>query len=79
MRKSLPHEEGCVRPTYNIQETKTNGKKEQESSPDATATIRSMSVELQSCREENKRMIKDMEEKNQLTAAMLRSLKYLQR
>ena len=62
---SCLHGEGYVRPTYNIQytEIEIDGKKEQESSPDVAATIRSMRVELQSCKEENKRMIKALVEK----------------
>ena len=36
-------------------------------------------MELQSCIEENKRVIKAMEEQNQLTTAMLQSLTDLQR
>ena len=62
--RSCPHGEGYVSPTYNIQETETDGKKEQESSPDVAATIRSLRVELQGRKEENKRMIKVLIEQN---------------
>ena len=43
-----PHGEGYVRPAYNIQEneTKADGKREKESSPNAIATIRILRVDL---------------------------------
>ena len=65
MRKSCPHGEGYVRLAYNIQENETeaDGKREQESSLDVAATIRSLRVELQGCKEENKRMNKVLVEK----------------
>ena len=49
LRRSCPHGEGYVRPIYNIQENETeaDGKREQDSSLDAAATIRSLRVELQ--------------------------------
>ena len=66
MRRSCPHEEGYVRPVYNIQEneTKADEKREQESSPDAAATIRSMRAELQDCKEEIKRLVNALVEQN---------------
>ena len=66
LRRIRPHGEGYVRPTYNIQEneTKVDGNREQESSPDAATTIRILRVELQGCKEENKRLVKDLVEKN---------------
>ena len=81
MHRCCPHGEGYVRLAYNIQEneTKADGNREQENSPDATATIRILRVELQGCKEENKRMIKELVEKNQMTLAMLQSLVDLQR
>ena len=49
----------------------------QNNSPNLAATIRGLKVELQNCRENNERMVKAQEEKNQLTAAILQSLTYL--
>ena len=76
MRRSCPHGEGYVRPAYNIQEneTKANGNMEQASSLDVAATIRSLRVELQGYKEETKRMIKALVEKNHMTSVMLQSL-----
>ena len=81
LRRICPHGEGCVRPAYNIQGhgTEAVGRRERESSPDATATIRSLREELQDCKEENKRLVKALVEENQLTTTMLQSLAYLQR
>ena len=79
--RSCPHGEGYARPAYNIQENETeaDGKRGQESSLDATTTIRSLRVELQGCKEENKRMIKELVEKRKMTSVMLQSLADLQR
>ena len=76
-----PHGEGCVRPTYDIQGHGTEAikKQEHESSPYDAATIRILRVELQDCKEENKRLFKDLVEKKQLNTAMLQSLGDLQR
>ena len=52
-------------------EIEFDGKRNQENSPHIPATIRILRVKLQSCREENERMIKALEEKNQLTTTML--------
>ena len=73
MFQICPHGEGYVRPYYNIQGhgTEVVGNKEQESSPDGIATIRSLRVELQDWKEENKRLVKDLVEKNQMTSVML--------
>ena len=60
-------------------EIEFDGKGNQETSLNIAATIRSLKVELQRCREENERMIKDLEEKNQLTTTILQSFKDLQR
>ena len=81
MCKNCPHEEGYVRLAYNIQETKTeaDGKRKQESSLVDEATIRSLRVELQGCKEETKRMIKALVEKIQITSFILQSLVDLQR
>ena len=59
-------------------ETKSNGRRYQETSPDITTTMRSLRVELQSCREENERMLKAQEDQNQINAAILQSLKDVQ-
>ena len=55
-------------------ETESNGRRNQEIPPDIAATMRSLRVELQSYREDNERIIKSWEEKNQLNAAILQSL-----
>ena len=60
-------------------ETKSNGRKYQETPSDTTSTMRSLRVGLQSCREYNERMIKDQEDKNQLNASILHSLEDIQR
>ena len=39
-------------------ETKSNGRRYQETPSDIVATMRSLKVEMQSCREDNERMIK---------------------
>ena len=52
-------------------ETKSNGRTNQETPPDIAATMRILRVEFQSCREDNERMIKAQEEKNHLNAVML--------
>ena len=70
-----------VRPAYNIQGNGIEAveKWEHESSPDAAATIRILRAGLQDCKEENKRLVKSLVEKKQLTTSMLHSLAYLQR
>ena len=60
-------------------ETKSNGRIYQETPPDIVATTRSLRVGLQSCREDNERMIKAQEEQHQLNASMLQSLTNIQR
>ena len=52
-------------------ETESNGRRFQDTPPDFAATMRSLRVEMQSFREDNERLVKDLEEKNQLNAAML--------
>ena len=51
--------------------TESNGRRNQETPPDIATTMRSLRVDLQSCREDTERMIKYQEEKNQLNASML--------
>ena len=62
LRRICPHEERYLSPAYNTQRhgAKTVGKGEQESFPDATISIRILRIELQDCKEENKRLEKDM-------------------
>ena len=45
-------------------ETESNGRRNEETPPDIVATMRSLRVELQSCREDNERMIKSQEDQN---------------
>ena len=52
-------------------ETESNGRRNQETPPDIAATMRSLRVELQSCKEDNERMIKAQEDQNQINAAIL--------
>ena len=81
MHRICPHEERYVRPTYNTQRhgAETVGKGEQESFPDAVATIRILRAKLQDCKEENKRLVKSMVEQNQLITTMLQNVAGLQR
>ena len=69
----FPHGEGYVRSAYNVQGhgTEAVGKWGQDNSPDDVATIRSLRAELQDFEEENKRLVKALVEKNQLTIVML--------
>ena len=60
-------------------ETESNGRRYHETPPDFATTMRSLRVEMQSYREDNERMIKSQEEKNQLNATMLQSLTDIQR
>ena len=60
-------------------ETKSNGRRFQETPPYFAATMRSLRVEMQSYREYNEILVKAQEEQNQLNAAMLQSLTDIQR
>ena len=51
--------------------TEFDGEINQKNSLDLVATIRGLKVELHNCRENNERMVKAQEEKNQLTTAIL--------
>ena len=66
LRRICPHEERYVSPAYNTQHhgARTVGKGEQESFLDAAVTIRILRIELQDCKEENKRVVKAMVEQN---------------
>jgi len=56
-------------------ETKSNGRRNQETPSYIVANVRSqLRVELQSCRENNERMIKYQKEKNHMNTSMLQSL-----
>ena len=55
-------------------ETESNGRIFQDTPPDFTATMRSLSVEMKSYRADNERLVKAPEEKNQLNASMLQIL-----
>ena len=66
--------------TFELRVLKQNPMEEDiRDSPNIIATMRSLWVGLQSCREDNERMIKAQEEQNQLNVAMLQSLKNIQR
>ena len=60
-------------------DTKSNGRRNQETPPDIASTMRSLRAKLQSYKEDNERMIKAREEKNQLNVAILKSLIDIQR
>ena len=55
-------------------ETEPNGRRNQETPPYIAATMRSLRVNLQSCREDNERILKAQEDQNQINAAILHSL-----
>ena len=55
-------------------ETRSNGRIFQDNPPDIAATMRSLRVELQSCREDNERMLKAQEDQNQINATIMQSL-----
>jgi hypothetical protein len=47
--------------------------------PDLSKTVRSLMVELQSCKANNERMMKEQEKKTEINAVLLQSLSELQR
>ena len=55
-------------------ETESNGRRFQDTPPNFAATVRSLSVDLQSCGEDNERMLKVQEDQNQINAAILQIL-----
>ena len=81
LRRICPHGEGCVRLAYNIQGhgTKAVEKWEPKSSPNDTTAIRSLKEDLQDRKEENKRLVKALVEKNQLNTVLLQSLEEFRR
>ena len=52
-------------------ETESNGRIFQDTPPDFAATMKSLRVDLQSCREDNERTLKAQEDQNQINAAIL--------
>ena len=75
------HEENVLGKNVHVgnAETKSNGRRFQETPLDFAATMRSLRVEMQSYKEDNERLVKAFTEKNQLNAAMLQSLTEIQR
>ena len=67
------HEEDAMGENVRIgnAEIESNGRRFQDTPPDFAATMRSLRVEMQSHRENNERLVKVLEEQNQLNAAML--------
>ena len=59
--------------------TESNGRRLQETPPDFAATMRSLMAEMQSYKEDNERLVKAHEEKNQLNVSMLKILINIQR
>ena len=59
-------------------ETESNGRRFQDTPPDFAATMRSLRVDLQSCREDNERMLKAQENQNQINGAILQILTDIQ-
>ena len=59
-------------------ETESNERIFQDTPPDFAATMRSLRVDLQSCREDSERMHKAQEDKNQINVAILQSLTDIQ-
>ena len=51
--------------------TESNGRRFQDTPSDIAATMRSLRVELQSCKEDNERMLKAQEDQNQINEAIL--------
>jgi hypothetical protein len=47
--------------------------------PDLAETVRSLMVELQSCKADNERMMKEQEKQTEINAVLLQSLSDLQR
>ena len=60
-------------------ETDSNGRRFQDTPPDFAATMRSLRVEMKIHKEYNARLVKELEEQNQLNATMLQSLTDIQR
>ena len=80
-QKSNEYEEDAMGENVQVEnsETESNGRRLQETPPYFSATMRILTMEMQSYRENNERVVKAQEEKNQLNAAMLQSLTDIQR
>ena len=59
-------------------DTESNGRIFQDTPLDFVATMRILRVDLQSCIEDNDRMLKAQEDQNQINAAILQSLTDIQ-
>ena len=75
------HEEDAMGENVRVgnAETESNGRRFQDIPPDFATTMRILRLEIQSYREDNERLVKAQEEKNQLNATMLQSLTDIQR
>ena len=75
--KTLPR---ILQPNVRVEndEIESNGNIYQETLSDIAATMRSLRVELQNCREDNERMLKAQKDKNQINATILQSLTDIQ-
>ena len=73
-----PYEDETDARGENIQienaKTKSNGRRNQMTPLDIVETMRSLSVELHSSKEDDERLLRDKEEQNQLNATMLQIL-----
>jgi hypothetical protein len=57
----------------------SNERRVVETTPDLAETMRSLMVELQSCKADNERLIKEKEKKMEINAVLLQSLSDIQR
>jgi hypothetical protein len=73
------HEEEVRGLNINIEEIESNEHRKRMESLELVETIRSLKMEVQSCRDDNERMLKAQEEKNQLNTQLLQSLNHLQK
>jgi len=62
-----------------IENTKSNGHKERIEPLELIETMRSLKIEMQSCRANNERILKAQEKQNQLNTQLVQSLNQLQR
>ena len=70
------HEEDAMGENVRIgnDKTESNGRMFQDTPPEFAATMRSLRVDIQSYRVDNKRLIKAQEEQNQLSTTILHNL-----
>ena len=75
------HEQDAMGVNFQVgnYETESNGRRLQETPAYFAATMRILMVEMQSYKVDNEILVKGQEEQNQLNAAMLQSLKDIQR